>query len=222
MAGERFSFFYESNDKATRILLNTSKFVENLLYPNQDSLHMKKQINSVTLRLASTNISSIVSVDLRKPHEYLIDLSPSLLETYNNNELIVMAVVQGIARVWLWDGKGATPPVLLNGIVEYITNLAGFTITKVWNSGGGTTVLLEYNEICWKDEDQRKVAGFLRYYDQRLTQPGGGGEIIRRLNEGMRNGWHDWMMDDALGMTGQHACASYGMIMKDHYLSSSM
>ncbi|KAI3525750.1 hypothetical protein L1887_04803 [Cichorium endivia] len=218
LPGKLFSIYYESNDKATRIVLNTSRFVENLLYPNDDFLHTRKQINSVTLRLAPTSFPAIVAVDSLKPYEYLISLSPSILETSNNNEAIVLAVLQGMARVWLWDGNGATPPVLLNGMVEYISSLAGFTLAEASTSGGDATMLPENNEICWKDEQPRKVAGFLRYCDQR-KQPGGGGggDVIRRLNERMKIGWHDWIIDDALGMAAQHACASYDMLIREHH-----
>ncbi|KAI3829480.1 hypothetical protein L1987_03605 [Smallanthus sonchifolius] len=224
MPGRRFSLFYESNDKATRIVLNTSSFVENLLYPNQDFDHRKKQINSVTLKLAPKAFPAIVSVYSRKPFEYMIMLSPSLMETSNHNDSFVLAVLQGIARVWLWDGKGVTPPALLNGMVEYISALAGFQDTKVLNFGGGATMLPVKDEICWKDEDPRKVARFLRYYDQRKqgSVGGGGGVVIRRLNDVMRDVWHDGMMDDALGMAGQHACASYDIFTRHHHLSSSI
>ncbi|KAK9049341.1 hypothetical protein SSX86_031690 [Deinandra increscens subsp. villosa] len=225
-AGKRFSVFYESNDQATRTVLNTSRFVENLLYPNQDPHHTKKQIKSVTLRLAPTNYPVTVSVHSRKAHEYTIVLSPSLMETSDNmNDAFVLAVLQGMARVWLWDGKGATPPQVLNGVVEYISTLSGFKSPEEWNSGGEVP---EKNEICWKDEDPRKVAGFLRFHDQRKQHEGGGGgggsdgEVIRRLNDEMRNGWQDWMMDDALGMGGEHACASFDILTRHHDPSSSI
>ncbi|XP_076910728.1 uncharacterized protein LOC143568460 [Bidens hawaiensis] len=219
--GKRFSIFYESNDKATRIVLNTSSLVEHLLYPNQDLLHTKKQINSVTLRLAPTSFPEIVSVYSRKPHEYVINLSPSLMERSSNHDDFVLAVLQGMARVWLWDGKGATPLVLLNGMVEYISTLAGFSNTEALNPGSGVSVSI-IDEICWKDEDPRKVAGFLRYHDQRQQAgDGGGGEVIRRLNKRMIDGWNDRMMDDALGLAGQHACASYNILTRHHHPSSS-
>ncbi|KAL7599700.1 uncharacterized protein LOC111887988 [Lactuca sativa] len=226
LPGKHFSLFYQANDKATRIVLNTSRFVENLLYPNKDFLHMRKQIDGVTLRLAPTVFPGTVAVDSRKPYEYIISLSPLIMETSNNNEeAIVLAVLQGMARVWLWDGNGATPPVLLNGMVEYISSLAGFTLAEAWTSGGDATRLPEKNVVCWTDEQPRMVAWFLRYCDQR-KQPGGGGggggEVIRRLNQKMRTGWHDWMMDEALGMAGQHACASYDILIRHHNLLSSM
>ncbi|XP_076893843.1 uncharacterized protein LOC143545964 [Bidens hawaiensis] len=221
--GKRFSIFYESNDKATRIVLNTSSFVEHLLYPNQDLQHTKKQINSVTLRLAPTSFPEIVSVYSRKPYEYVIKLSPSLMERSSSHDEFVLAVLQGMARVWLWDGKGATPSMLLHGMVEYISTLAGFSNTKVLNSGTGVSIMTltpPPYEICWKDEDPRKVAGFLRYHDQR--QQAGGGEVIRRLNKRMIEGWNDQMMDDALGMAGQHACATYNILTRHHHPSSSI
>nr|XP_043610221.1 uncharacterized protein LOC122581953 [Erigeron canadensis] len=234
LARKRFSLLYESNDKATRIVVNTSTFVENLLYPaynnnNQDSQkHFKKQINSVTLRLAApTNFHDFVSVDQhsQKPHEYIINLNPSLLEETrsNNDELVVMAVLQGMARVWLWDGKGGAPLVLLNGIVEYITSLAGYRTSELHKFGGGNIISAEKNEICWKDEDRRKVAGFLSHFDHRMPpNSGGDGEMIRRLNKEMRNGWDDQMVDDVLGMTSQHACASYILMNRHHNPYSSV
>ncbi|KVH90109.1 Uncharacterized protein family, basic secretory protein [Cynara cardunculus var. scolymus] len=166
----------------------------------------------------------MVEVDSQESHEYIISLSPSVfMETSKNDEAIVLAVLHGMARVWLWNGKGATPPVLLNGMVEYISSLAGFTVTQVWKSGGGATMWPpENNEICWKDRDPRRVAGFLRYCDQSKQAAGGGGEVIRRLNQRMSNNWHDGMMDDAIGMAGQHACASYDMMMWQLHPSSSM
>ncbi|XP_071717775.1 uncharacterized protein [Rutidosis leptorrhynchoides] len=221
-SGKRFSIFYDSNDKATRILLNTSIFVEKVLYPNQEIQHNKKQIKGVTLRLASTNIPSIVSVHSPKPHEYVINLSPSLMETSNNNELVVLAILQGLTRVWLWNGNGETPSVLMNGIVEYISNLAGFKSSDLSTFSENDSILREYNGICWKDVDQRKVAGFFRYVDQSKPPIGGGGEVIRRLNILMKSGWHDSMVDDALGMDGHHACASYGLMIRHHHQSSSL
>ncbi|GKB94113.1 plant basic secretory protein family protein [Tanacetum coccineum] len=221
LSGKRFRLFYESNDEAVRIVLNTSTFVENVLYPNENFKHKKKTITSVTLRLAPTEIPSIVSVDSPKHNDYVISLSPSLIESTNNNRAVVLAVLQGMARVLLWDGNRATPPVLLDGMVEYISSLAGFTRTEIWNSCA--TVPLEHNDVCWKAMDPKKVAAFLRYWDEN-TKPGlVRGDVIRRLNEGMRNEWRDSMMDDALGMAGHNACATYHMmIMKDHYESSSM
>ncbi|KAL8214791.1 hypothetical protein R6Q57_004240 [Mikania cordata] len=214
LAGKRFSVFYESNDKATRTVINTSRFIEYLLYPNQDFQRQKKQINSVTLKLAAQSFPAIVSVESQKAHEYMIILSASLMESSYKNDAFVLAVLQGMARVWLWDGEGSTPAVVLNGMVEYISTLAGFRSTEIWSSIDGATMSPENDEICWKVEDPRKVAGFLRFHDQRM-QPGGGGgygggEVVRRLNDGMRDGWHDMMMDDALGMeAGQHVCESY-------------
>ncbi|PQM37182.1 uncharacterized protein Pyn_39938 [Prunus yedoensis var. nudiflora] len=57
VAGRRFHLFYVSNDKATRIILDTSNFVEHLLYPEAHA-QPKKHINHVVLRLSSLNSTS--------------------------------------------------------------------------------------------------------------------------------------------------------------------
>ncbi|KAK1431143.1 hypothetical protein QVD17_14413 [Tagetes erecta] len=216
LPGKRFSIFYQSNDAATRIVLNTSRFVEHLLYPSYDHQglqHMKKHINSVTLRLAPIKLPSIVHVSSQKPGEYVIILSPSIMgeACSHKTDEFVLAVLKGMARVWLWDGNGAVPEVVLNGMVEYITYLAGFRTTFM---------LLENIKMnCWEDEDPKKVAGFLKFYDH----GGGDGEVIRRLNDGMKDKWDDEMVGDAVGVRGQHACASYDKLTTNHhYQASSM
>ncbi|KAK1393382.1 hypothetical protein POM88_012438 [Heracleum sosnowskyi] len=74
-AGNRFSHFYISDDKATRIIFDTSKFVENILYPSDHVHHhqsqfFKKQVNHVILRLANQNMSADIVVESRANNEF--------------------------------------------------------------------------------------------------------------------------------------------------------
>ncbi|PHT35587.1 hypothetical protein CQW23_23287 [Capsicum baccatum] len=94
--------FFMSNDEATRLILRTSKFIENILYPISDrrdsrQQQIKKQFKHVILRLSSQNLTSLVIV---KPSQD------------NNNGFVIH------------DGRGNAPSNLVNGIIEYITSLA--------------------------------------------------------------------------------------------------
>ncbi|KAL4376113.1 hypothetical protein GQ457_02G018580 [Hibiscus cannabinus] len=128
-AGRLFHLFYISNDEATRIILNTSLVVENILYPNQT----KKPVHHVVLQLAagddnsSTTKVSVVSTTKGKEPVYLISLSPSIMEESNVKYSVTSAVQRAMARIWLWDGESSSaPPWLIDGMAEYIWTMAGF------------------------------------------------------------------------------------------------
>ncbi|KAJ4828365.1 hypothetical protein Tsubulata_047771 [Turnera subulata] len=78
-------------------------------------------------------------------------------------------VLQGMARVWLWDSKSRAPPWLLDGMVEYVRGLADFGPA---GAAGGFTGWLG-------DKDPLVVAKLLDY----STYPNGGAikEMRRRL-----------------------------------------
>jgi hypothetical protein len=42
------------------------------------------------------------------------------------NYAMVSLVQRSMARIWLWDGESSAPPTLLDGLVEYISMVAGF------------------------------------------------------------------------------------------------
>ncbi|GFS38639.1 hypothetical protein Acr_00g0058730 [Actinidia rufa] len=200
-AGCRFQLLYVSNDKATRLVLTTSKFVETILYPitntNTNSTSLpKKQVNRVTLRLAGRNPTHSVTVESLKEHDFVLNLSPSLMEEANIDQAMSRAVQQGMARVWLYDNA---PNFLINGMVEYISSLAEFGGV----SDSGSTVLLENDDNCWEDENARTVAHFLNYCEEHKKG------FIQRLNQAMEGRWHDRTVDNALGVPAQHLCTSY-------------
>ncbi|XP_022774059.1 uncharacterized protein LOC111316336 [Durio zibethinus] len=125
-AGRRFALFYVSNDEGTRIILNTSALVENILYP--DSNQNKKPVHHVILQLASKNLTTKVIVETSKSKEfvYVISLSPSIMEESNVKYAVRSAIQRGMARIWLWDGESRAPPWLIDGMEEYIWMQAGF------------------------------------------------------------------------------------------------
>ncbi|KAF3444980.1 hypothetical protein FNV43_RR14673 [Rhamnella rubrinervis] len=205
LPGKRFHLFYVSNDKATRILLNASKFVEHLLYdiPNVDHhwQYPKKQVSHVTLRLASRNLSEPVAVHPSSGEEsgFVIDLNPQIMEDANVNHALASAIQRGMARVWLWDGKSRAPPELLAGIVEYISMVAGVGDVKSYRITGEWPECGRY--VWWVDEDPKAVAKCLSYLEDKERG------FIQRLNGGMKDRWHDRTVYDAVGVEAQqHLC----------------
>ncbi|XP_004516935.1 uncharacterized protein [Cicer arietinum] len=199
LAGRRFTLFYISNDKATRILLNTSSFVEQILYPNSNNnnnIQNKKNIKSVTLHLTDKNLNTtIVTVVKRNIKDYIIDISPMLFEDKNFNKMEIVGEIQrAMARVWLWDGRSKAPPRLLDGMAEYVAELAGFR-REIFSGGFGESPECEVGrDLWWEDKDPTHVARLLHYCEN--FKKG----FIQRLNEAMRDTWHDRMVDDLLGL----------------------
>lgn len=107
------------------------------------------------------------------------------MEEPNFNHVIVSAVQKGMSRIWLWDGEGNAPRGLVNGMIEYISSLAGFAPELNCGHHGK---LPEYYDIesYWKGKlDPRGVAQFLDYCEKQNVG------FIRRLNQAMKNDWHD-------------------------------
>ncbi|XP_043700367.1 uncharacterized protein LOC122651100 [Telopea speciosissima] len=198
-AGRRFALFFISDDKATRIVLSTSHFAEQVLYPKAS--HPKKQVNRVTLRLAGRNLTQAVVVNVSNNNEFDLHISPSVMEEINLKKAMVSAVQRGMARVWLWDGEMSAPTSLIDGIVEYVGISAGFASSSV--SGCLDSPESSYDNSCWNDRDSLVVASFLTYCER--VRNG----FIGRLNQAMREGWHVRMIDDALGLPTQQLCSSY-------------
>ncbi|MED6108580.1 hypothetical protein PIB30_025546 [Stylosanthes scabra] len=227
-AGKLFDLFYVSNDKATRIVLNTSSFVEHFLYQNDNSRsnnkpYTKKNIQSVTLRLVDRNLTATTAAVIAaenhhasgkyfKGYNYVIDISPMLIEDkdYNNMTFMVVGAIQrAMARIWLWDGGSRAPTRLVDGMVEYIVELAGFrckTVSDGSGGGGGGSNLLNCNGhggSWWEDKEPKEVAQYLHYYENYKKG------FIQRLNEAMRDTWHDRMVDEVLGLRSMTICGLY-------------
>ncbi|KAI3864466.1 hypothetical protein MKW98_022511 [Papaver atlanticum] len=217
-SSRRFNLLYVSNDKISRVVLNTSEFVENILYPPNES-HVKKTITRVTVRLADQNLSNPVVVNHQNEGEFELNISPSLLlleEKINMDKEIVMAVQRGMARVWIWsygDYHGV-PKSLIEGMEEYVVgNSVGFDYHPSLLNSGEKKLPADSDKTCWKDNNPVNVAHFLRYCE------GIKSGFIRRLNQGIRDRWDEKQtLDDALlGISSVKVCADYhssnGMVL---------
>ncbi|KAL6137198.1 hypothetical protein ACLB2K_062490 [Fragaria x ananassa] len=98
-AGQRFHLFYVANDKVTRIVLHASDFIEHLLYPSDNDIP-KKQVNSVVVRLVSVNLTKAV---VENDRNFVVNISPSVMEEANVDRALVSVIRRGMARVWLWE-----------------------------------------------------------------------------------------------------------------------
>ncbi|XP_027340888.1 uncharacterized protein LOC113854200 [Abrus precatorius] len=213
-AGRRFALSYVSNDRATRILQNTSSFVEHFLYPNDNNKNNhnpKKHIDSVILRLARRNLNATAVYaagnhhnDGRKNFNYVIEISPMLLKDKNYNKVaIVGAILRGMAKAWLFDAGSRAPPGLIDGMAEYVAELAGFRRDMVAGGGGGSPECESRGGRWWEDNEPRHVARWLHYCVKYKEG------FIQRLNEAMRDTWHDRMVDEVLGMPIMKLCGLY-------------
>ncbi|KAL0306721.1 UNVERIFIED_CONTAM: hypothetical protein Sradi_6089400 [Sesamum radiatum] len=195
--GNRFQLFYVSNDEAVRLVIQASKVVENFLYPDHDS-RIKKPVSHMIVKLADRNLTDNIIVESRTDQKFVLNISPLIMDGTNFGQAMVQAVQRGVARIWLWDGRGNAPESLIHGIVEYM-------IDHLWATRpqSDRAKPLRSATTCWKDGDSRVVAEFLDYCDRRL--PG----FIRRLNHGMMDGWDDGKLDGLLGQPAQNLCTSY-------------
>ncbi|KAK4438954.1 hypothetical protein Salat_0230000 [Sesamum alatum] len=198
--GKRFNLFYVSNDEAVRLVIRASQVVENFLYPHHDGSHIKKPVSHIVLKLADRNSTDNMIVESGTDHKFVLNISPSVMEGTNFGQVVFQAVQRGVARVWLWDGRGNAPESLVHGIVEYMMENLGVTRPLFGHDGAEPP---RSAATCWKHEDSRVVAEFLGYCERR--RPG----LIRRLNQAMMDGWDDRKLDGLLGQPAQNVCTNY-------------
>lgn len=208
VANKRFDLFYVSNDEATRLVLRTSKFVENILYPISDRQDygqpgIKKQVKHIILQLSSRNLTSPIIVKSSRDDKdvFVVYISPSILEGPNYKRDMFLALQKGMARIWLWDGQGNAPSSLVNGMAKYITSLA--SLSGRVTSESESVKSLKLNRSCWKSKDKRTIVKLLNYCEGKKEG------FVRRLNKEMKNGWNEKIIDDVLGMPAWHLCETY-------------
>ncbi|XP_010524097.1 PREDICTED: uncharacterized protein LOC104802278 [Tarenaya hassleriana] len=194
--GRKFDLFYRSDDKACRILLSTSSFVERLLY-DRVPLHHRKLVSRVTVRLSGENSTVRIPVTSGASHgDYVISLSSSLMEDRDYDRIITSTLRRAMVRIWLWGDEAGAPLQVMAGMAEYIAAMAvGEEDSSQLLDRGGS-------QDCWKDHDPESVAKFLAYCDG-LSEG-----FIGRLNQRMRrHRWDDRTVDMAFGnRTAESAC----------------
>ncbi|KAL5203331.1 hypothetical protein ABZP36_014283 [Zizania latifolia] len=188
VAGRRFDLFFVSNGKAERILHYANRGVEQALFPNVS--FPRKQVNRVTVQMVGHNLTADATVAAAgvAPGEYVISLSPRLMHPSSDRsaDAVVTAVRRAVARMWLWDGRGAAPASVTEAMVEYLAS-------------GSNAVEASPAD----DAPQCMSAQFLRHLERRRSG------CVARLNRAMRDRWSDAAVDAALGVPARPVCAAY-------------
>ncbi|KAL6618703.1 hypothetical protein ACP70R_033842 [Stipagrostis hirtigluma subsp. patula] len=197
VAGRRFDLLFVSNGRAERILHYASRGVERALFP--DASFPSKRVTRVTVRMAGDNLTADATVDAAAGAggEYVISLSPGLLSRADTApaaaDAVAAAVRRAVARMWLWDGRGAAPARVTESMVEYLASAAADGAAEVPAS---------------RPEDEEgqppcMSARFLRHLEQRRDG------FVARLNRAMRDRWSDAAVDAALGAPARPVCAAF-------------
>jgi len=198
-AGRRFDLFFVSNGRAERILQYASRGVERALFP--DASFPRKHVRRVTVRMAGHNLTAGATVDAAAaPGEYVISLSPALVSGTGSSaaaaDAVAAAVRRAVARMWLWDGRGAAPARVTEAMVEYLASAAA----------GDAAAEVEATPLSSSSGDGGRrcmSARFLRHLERQRE------DFVARLNRAMRDRWSDAAVDAALGAPARHACAAY-------------
>ncbi|CAN6823338.1 hypothetical protein Bca4012_028653 [Brassica carinata] len=189
-SGKRFSLFFESDDTAVRLLLETSFFVERFLYDGVPR-RLRKPVNHVTVRF-NGNRSDVSVTSNASNGEYVIGLSSSLMKRNEFRNAVKAALRRSMVKVWLWgDESAGASPELVAGLVEYLA------VRRRFDELGG---------YYWKDKESVNVARWLDYCERRSEG------FIRRLNHGMRLRLDDQTVD----LASNGACGSRQDVLRDN------
>ena len=174
----------------------------------------EKIIGRVDIRLANQNLTRdhiLAAEGVGEKTKYVIFISPRVMEFSDFRRRIRREIQKGMAEILLFGIQNRAPKTMLDGIIEYISNLAGVGPQKrVFN-------FRDVRGKCWEDEDPAVVAEFLGYCEGETEG------FIGRLNQAMREGrWDEETLDRALGKPAKHLCESFhsSMVMKIQDLNS--
>ncbi|XP_008784483.1 uncharacterized protein LOC103703421 [Phoenix dactylifera] len=202
VAGRRFNLMFVSNGRAAQLVLNSSDFIERLLYPSE--LYPKKPVRHVTLQLADEDLAEVVAVSPgRGSRDFVIHVSPSVMAEADVRMSAASAVQRAVAQVWLWDGQGRAPRSLLNAMGEYLTMAARLVHHSKHNNFSITL-----NNSRWDDRNYFDDACFLQYCEERRRG------FVARLNRAMMEDWNEHMVDSALGLRSRELCSAYLLLAR--------
>lgn len=190
-AARRFDLHLASNGRAERALLRASRAVERALFP--DASFPRRQVRRVTVRMAARNLTAggaSATVRAAAPGEYVVSLSPGLVASSSaavNDDAVAAALRRAVARMWLWDGRGAAPARVTEAMVDYLAAAAGDDEAAVAAA-----------------EDAHGCGTFSARLLRRLEARREG--FVARLNRAMKDRWSDAAVDAALGAPARLAC----------------
>lgn len=200
-AGRRFNLFFVDNGRAIRLVLAASSSVQRALFP--DDTFTRKPVQRVTVSIDAAGGLNDTVVAVRTgaaDEEFEVLVSPTVMEAADVQGAVEAAVRRGMARMWLWDGRGKAPRRLLDAVVEHLSPLPSTTATG--NAGDpDTSRATFYSESCWSEDVQ--LEQFVRYCE--AERPG----FVARLNRAMEAEWSEQMLDDALGASSSLLCSAY-------------
>ncbi|XP_021743494.1 uncharacterized protein LOC110709587 [Chenopodium quinoa] len=199
-AGEKFTLFFVSNDEAIRLVQSSSTFAAEILFPGDGSIP-EKLIAQVDVQLVSHNLTNDHTVavkSLGQKSKYILFINPLVMEFGDFRYRIRKEIQKGMAEILLFNRQHTAPKTLLAGMVEYISDLAGFGSPKpVFKPRG-------FSAKCWEEKNSRIVAKFLAYCEKRNEG------FVGRLNQEMnRDGWYEKLMDKVLEMPAMHFCVEF-------------
>lgn len=197
VAARRFDLLFVSNGRAERLLHRASRAVEDALFP--DPSFPRRRVTRVTVRMMDGgNLTAAdATVDANAGGEYVISLSPRLLSDASGTEkpvdAVAAAVRRAVARMWLWDARGAAPARVMESMVEYLASASAADVEALSSSkeADGTS-----NTQCISPR-------FLKHLERRRAG------FVARLNRAMRDRWSDAAVDAALGAPARPVCAAY-------------
>ncbi|KFK37133.1 hypothetical protein AALP_AA4G217400 [Arabis alpina] len=168
---KKFALFFEFDDTAVRVLLDTSFFVETYLYQSVPH-RLKKPVKHVTVRF-SEGVEKFSVTSGTSHGEYVIRLSSSLMERSDFRTAVRSALRCSMVRIWLWGDETGASLEIFSGMVEYLAE-----------SGLKRGRLDELGEY-WKDKEFVSMAQWLGYCEGQRKG------FIRWLNHGMSLSWDD-------------------------------
>ncbi|KQK04689.1 uncharacterized protein LOC100835090 [Brachypodium distachyon] len=223
-AGRRFDLLFVSNGRAERLLLRASRAVEQQLFP--DASFPRRRLARVTVRLMAAavgdhNLSAAdATVDAiaaarggGDQFDYVISLNPGLFSGYGAGEEDVRAAVaralrRAVARMWLWDGRGAAPAHVTESMVEYLAAMADGAAIEVpcLPSSSSSPSPAEEEHVA---ATRRTHCVFSARLVKHLEEQRRGGGFVARLNRAMRDRWSDAAVDAALGAPARPICEAF-------------
>ncbi|RWW62492.1 hypothetical protein BHE74_00030373, partial [Ensete ventricosum] len=198
-AGRRFDLLFVANGRATRLVVASSNLVRRVLYP--DDSFPRKPVDRVTLYVAGEDVDGTVAVrGGRSASDFVVRMSPAVMEAADVKAAVAAAVQRGMARVWLWDGRGEAPRSLLDAMAEYVAMSSGMASPSIRPRN---TSVSPFNASCWEDDDHVRLASFLHYCNAKHHG------FVARLNRAMREEWTEDTFSAALGSSAPQICSAY-------------